>query len=75
MTLKALLAGLSLMGVILVSGWAQAGHNNGNEHFSQVHQKGSPHTIPELDPTTAGAALLLVLGGVAIAHGRRRSAA
>lgn len=75
MILKTLLVGLSLMGVILFSGAAHAGHNSGNDRFTPVHQKGSAHYVPELDPTTAGAALLLVLGGVAIAHGRRRRAA
>jgi hypothetical protein len=67
--MKALLAGLSLMGVISVSGAAMASHDE------RGHQKSAVHAVPELDPTTAGAALALMIGGVAIAHGRRRRAA
>jgi hypothetical protein len=74
--LKSVLAGLSLMSVVLLTGPAWAGHVHFSEHFNE-HEHGSTfvHAVPELDPSMAAAAIVLVAGGVAIAHGKRRRAA
>jgi hypothetical protein len=71
---KNALAGLSLLAVVMTAGSAWAGHFSWS---SQHHGKGATalHQVPELDPSVAGAALVLIAGGVAIAHGRRRRAA
>jgi hypothetical protein len=82
--LKRLLLVLSLaIGALLLSpapeadasGWSR--HNNHKtykSHHYKKYKKGHPksHAVPELDPSAAGSAMVLLLGGVAIIASRRR---
>jgi hypothetical protein len=69
-----------LMGVWLLSptpqadarGWhneRHGGHHHGGRHHGG-HQGG--FAVPELDPSAAGSAIVLLLGGMALISSRRR---
>ena len=82
--LKRFLLGLSLaVGVLLLApapeaearrGWHGGNHRHGGNHSSthQVRRHGSGFSTPELDPSAAGGAVILLLGGVAYIASRRR---
>lgn len=53
--------------------WFGGGHHEKTsrfQHFQEFHS--TTHSVPELDPDTAGAAALLVAGGALILFDRRR---
>jgi hypothetical protein len=64
------------------SGWSSSwkskykeyrGKNGKNGwHSKRDGKKGGGHAVPELDPSTAGAAMVLLLGAVAYIASRRR---
>jgi len=83
--MKHLLVGLSLvLGVFFISpvpvahAWSWSsffdGHgehnHDGDSHFSSSGNHGG--SVPELDPSAAGSAIVLLLGGVAYVLSRRR---
>lgn len=49
--------------------WEQGSHSSGS-HDSYTRSRGS--SVPELDPSAAGSAIVLLLGGVALFLSRRR---
>ena len=85
--MKSLLAVGLVAGVVSVAGLASAQHNpahskgNGMQgvgHTSHGNGNGYGHyrdaaSVPEFDPSAAGAALALLLGGTAILMGARRT--
>ena len=54
------------------SSWSNSGHktDSGSRNY-KGHKKGG-HGVPELDPSAAGGAMVLLLGGVAYIASRRR---
>ena len=57
------------------SSWSNSGHktDSGSRNYKghKGHKKGG-HGVPELDPSAAGGAMVLLLGGVAYIASRRR---
>jgi len=77
--MKRLLLGLSLViGAWMLSptpeaearGWQKARH--GQKHHVRVQRHKRGFGVPELDPSAAGGAIVLLLGGVAYIASRRR---
>jgi len=80
--MKRLLIGLSVVvGAWMLSptpeaqawSWGWSTSRDGGSHHSWWHDhRGSGVSIPELDPSAAGSAVVLLLGGVAYIASRRR---
>ena len=73
--MKRLFLGLSLViGIWMLSPTpeADARGRRGHGHHARTAHHGSGHAVPELDPSAAGSAMLLLLGGVAYIASRRR---
>jgi len=75
--MKRLFLGLSLViGVWMLSPTPEADargrHGHGHKHQVRRAHHGSGFAAPELDPSAAGSAMLLLLGGVAYIASRRR---
>ena len=73
--MKRLFIGLSLV----IGAWmlsptpeADARGRHGHGHHARKAHHGSGFAAPELDPSAAGSAMLLLLGGVAYIASRRR---
>jgi hypothetical protein len=62
---------VTAMAVLLASGTAFAGRGGGHER-GDYRPSPVPHKVPEIPATGLAAGLIVVVGGVAIALGRRR---
>jgi len=51
-------------------GWNSSRHGRGHHGWHRAHKSG--FAVPELDPSAAGSAIVLLLGGVAFVASRRR---
>jgi len=79
--LKRLLIGLSLTACVLLlapvpeaeaSSWSWRNWFGSNDHQVRRHHHSNGFGVPELDPSAAGGAMILLLGGVAYIASRRR---
>ena len=71
--MKRLFIGLSLViGAWMLSPTPEADASRRHRHHARTAHHGSGFAAPELDPSAAGSAMLLLLGGVAYIASRRR---
>jgi len=71
--MKRLFLGLSLViGAWMLSPTPEADARGRHRHHARTAHHASGFAAPELDPSAAGSAMLLLLGGVAYIASRRR---
>jgi hypothetical protein len=71
--MRHILATSLIMGTLMGTSLALADTHNSNNDF-RWRPTPAPKKVPELNAEAAGAALALVIGGVAVVLGRRRRA-